>query len=244
VVLELNEVLCHTVPMSEAPAQFLRFPDSEFPPVISFTVPTLVSGTVVYCRPGLSVFLRFLSLFAHIHVWSTADRKVVAGLCSFLFSKSKTSPQVVLASNQCDFVLVKDYKKAMHPGTKDPILLKYPRRRLYPRKDANFNECNLLIVDSNPKSCLVVPTENTIFPDPWIHSQRDAPKPEDTYLCKTIGELILAVHLNGPENFHEIMRCRRPSQNDLSKDSDFYKYLSRQLQSSLNQDLINGIKLP
>ena len=124
VVLELNGVLCHIVPMSEAPAEFLQFPDSKFPPVLSPTVPTIVAGTFVYYRPRVTGFLWFLSFFAHIHVWSTADPKIVVSKCSFLFTKTNVAPQVVLASNQYDNVLLKNYKKAMYPGTTHPIFLK------------------------------------------------------------------------------------------------------------------------
>lgn len=61
---------------------------------------------------------------------------------------------------------------------------------------------------------------------------------------KRIGEICLSVHLNGPENFQETMRCRRPTHNDLSKDTELYKVLSRNLPYLWNQDRITGKKLP
>jgi hypothetical protein len=240
VVLELNGVLCSIAPMSEAPAQCLHFPDPKFPPVLSATVPTIVAERVVYCRPQLVGFIKMLNLVSHIHVWSTLPAKVVHGLCSFLFSKSDVVPQVVLASHQCDNLLLKNYARAMYPGTTDPLLLKYPRRRLYSRRDVNINDNNLLMIDSNPATCFAVPANNTFFPNPWIHSNPDAALDSN----KVITEFCLAVHLNGAQKFHETMRCRRPSHNDLSKDSELYRILSRNLPYVWNQDLVTGKKLP
>lgn len=237
----MNGVLCSTAPMSQAPPQYLIFPDPIHPPVLSSTIPSVVSGTVVYCRPGLTPFLNVLNRFCHIHVWSTLPPKVVDGLCSFLFSRSDAVPQVVLASNSCDDLLLKNYTSAMYPGTTNPILLKYPRRRLYTRGDANFNADNLIMVDSNPATCMAIPPKNTIFPDPWIHSHPGPPSDCDP--LKLIQELCFAVHLRGPQNFSQVM-SRRPSQNDLSKDSELYGILSRNLPYVWNQLLVNGKTRP
>jgi len=242
VVLELNGLLCSIAPLSEAPAECLRFPDANFPPVFSATVPTIVAGIVVYCRPRLQMFLKFLSLFANIHVWSTLPAKVVHALCAFLFSKLDGVPQVVLASFQCDTLLLKNYARAMYPGTHDPLLLKYPRRRLFTRRDANINENNLLILDCNPATCFAVPTKNYFIPDRWSHSNPDTPV--DVKPLNGIGELCVAVHLNGPQNFSEVMRLRRPSHNDLSENSYLYQILSRNLPYVWNQDLVTGKKKP
>lgn len=232
-------MLCSTAPMSDAPAECLHFPDEQHPPVLSSTVPTIVAGNVVYCRPGIVGFLRLLDMFCHIHVWSTMDSGLVRGLCSFLFSGSNVAPQVVMASNQCDNLLLKNYARAMYPGTTKPILMKYPRRRLYTRTDSNFSERNVLFVDSKPETYLVVPPNNTLFPDPWNHSEPGSSEP-----LKQLGEICLAVHLNGPECFGQTMGCRRPTHNDLRRDSELYKLLNRNLLYVWNRDLYTGKKLP
>lgn len=232
-------MLCSTAPLSEAPAECLHFPDPIHKPVLSSTIPTVLADTVVYCRPGVIGFLRLLDIFCHIHVWSTLDAQVVRGLCSFLFSGSNVAPHVVMASDQCDNLLLKNYARAMYPGTTKPILLKYPRRRLYTRRDFDFSDQNLLLIDSKPETCIVAAPMNTLFPDPWKHSD-----PGDSEALKQIGEICLAVHLNGPESFRQTMRSRRPKHNDLPRDSELYKLMSRNIPYAWNQDLVTGKKLP
>jgi len=96
------------------------------------------------------------------------------------------------------------------------------------------------MIDSNPAACFAIPSQNTFFPDPWVRPHVEAAIESN----KVIGEFCLALHLNGADKFHETMRCRRPSHNDLSKDSDLHQILSRNLPYVWNQDLVTGKKLP
>lgn len=123
----------------------------------------------------------------------------------------------------------------------NPILFKCLWCHLYTRRDANFNDHNLLIVENKPETCIVIATKNTFFPDPRDHSYSEALESES---LKNIGEICLAVHLNGLDNFPETMRYRRPVYKNPSKDSELYKILSRNLPCVWNRDLVTEKKLP
>ncbi|KAG0594754.1 hypothetical protein M758_UG106300, partial [Ceratodon purpureus] len=155
VVLDLNGILCSSTP---------NWPGKSFVShdlsIHSTSKPAVVGPKLVCVRPNCADFLRRLSTFATITVWSSIKTSTTKMICDYLFGPIRpVYPLKILGQEDCqrvpmgvDFRGRPVYMK--EPGTQKDIFLKPMSDGLFRKFGGLYSEANTIFIDDSPiKHC-------------------------------------------------------------------------------------------
>lgn len=192
VVIDLNGILCSTVPTWKAKGR--RNPDKH---VHSATLPFEVGKKLVWVRPGCADFLSRLSTFATITVWSSMMKDTTQLICDYLFGPiHPVRPIRILGQEDCDRVPLREegtrviYMKEV--GTQKDIFLKTLSSHLFDRYDGMYTRENTLIIDDSPIKHMLNLKENVLLLPSW--SLERATTEGDLFLKETLFSYLLGLH--------------------------------------------------
>jgi hypothetical protein len=106
VILDLNGILCSCVQkntMTQRGSQQKLFYGEGF--VHSATIPTCVGPKAIYVRPSIATFVRRVSGFADITVWSSMMKSTTSQVVDYLFHRN-VKPVAVYGQESCDTIQV------------------------------------------------------------------------------------------------------------------------------------------
>ena len=190
----------------------------------SATLPTIVGPKAVYVRPNCTQFLRAVSEFADITVWSSMRKRTVEELCTYLFSNVRP-PVNILGQESCDRILLCDDTGCIRakklPGTSKDIFLKPLSKRLFAHFSGRYRSENTIIIDDSPVKHVVNSKANVVIPQPWTHSRGGH---EDSYLSCELLPWLQNLHRSqelGIEMFRSRSDHGRPMLCEDPADSTF-----------------------
>jgi hypothetical protein len=104
VILDLNGVLCSCVQKStvtrRGPQQKLYYVEGF---LHSATIPTCVGPKAIYICPGLAKFIRRVTRFANITVWSSMMQSTTGEVVKYLFHNN-VQPMIVYGQESCNTI--------------------------------------------------------------------------------------------------------------------------------------------
>lgn len=178
----------------------------------SATLPAIVGPKGVFVRPGANSFLRNVSMFSDITVWSSMRVDTVRELCSYLF-KDVRPPVNILGQESCDRIMLRNDNGALRamkvPGTSKDVFLKSLSKTLYPHFSGRYTPQNTIFIDDSPVKHVMNSAVNVVLLDPWLYSGNGC---LDSFLMDKLGPWLHGLH-KGRQLGLEV--CR--SQSDLGR---------------------------
>lgn len=193
VIVDLNGILCSSTPKWAG-----RGSCNHDLNLHSASKPTVVGPKLVWVTPDCAEFLRRLSLFATITVWSSMQTSTAALICDYLFGPIRPiSPLRILGQEDCQRVpLGVDLRGRpmfmKEPGTQKDIFLKPMSDRLFSNFDGLYANANTLFVDDSPIKHCQNDRENVLLLTTW--SSKDANAGGDRILLSKLLPYIIDLH--------------------------------------------------
>ena len=231
VVLDLNGVLCSCEPSWAAKG--CRNTDFS---VHSSTLGTVVSTKIVKVRPGCAEFLRELSTFANVTIWSSMMRNTTARICDYLFHTCPIKPLRILGQEDCDRIVDRVsghrtyYKK--EEGTQKDIFLKTLSKHLFNNHNGLYTASNTVIVDDSPIKNMLNSSENVLLVHSWPAGVEDAEK--DSTLLEIVLPYFREMSRSNSnlKEFRDSHGLGRPMLYEDRKTYTLYKALCSAIESS------------
>jgi hypothetical protein len=175
----------------------------------SSTVPAAIGPKAVFVRPECVRFLRELSAFANVSVWSSMLRSTTEQICRYLF-RDLPPPVHILGQEQCDRVKVLKNRKITYlkvKGTKKDLFLKTLKRHLFRKFDGRYTEQNTIIVDDSPVKHILNEPQNVVLLDTWTYES--VPNRSDLFLVESLLPYLYRLHSSQPSGFHSFRMVDR-----------------------------------
>jgi hypothetical protein len=118
--------------------------------VHSATVPTCVGTKAIYIRLGLADFVRRVSEFADITIWSSMMHSTTKQVVDYLFHNN-VPPVVVYGQESCDTIKVEEGKDLKYPKSDKSIFLKTLSARLFLGDASRYKKSNTVLIDDSPE---------------------------------------------------------------------------------------------
>ena len=183
VVLDLNGILCVCEEYRFLPK--IQLWNLESNPHSS-SVPTKIDPKAVYVRPLYSAFLRAVSDFADITIWSSMRKPTTWQICEYLF-RGLQMPLYILGQDSCDRIYIMGRNNKVTTmkvkGTHKDIFLKTLSKGLFTKFNGKFRKNNTKIIDNSPVKHILNDSENVLFLVLWLH---DGAGQNDTFLTNTL----------------------------------------------------------
>ena len=190
-MLDLNGVLC-VCEERRFMSQGQRF--SRSPTHHSATLPTIVGPKGVFVRPDANVFLRNVSRFTDITVWSSMRADTVQQLCTFLF-RDVRPPVNILAQENCDRIMLRSQSGSLRSlkvqGTSKDVLLKTLSKTLYPHFSGRYTPENTIVIDDSPEKHILNSDANVVLAESWSHRGDGR---HDSFLMDELGPWLHRLH--------------------------------------------------
>ena len=181
VVLDLNGILCVCEEYRFLPK--IQLWNSESNPHSS--IPAKIGPKAVYVCPSCSAFLRAMSDFADISIWSSMCEPTTRQICEYLF-RGLQMPLHILGQDSCDQIFIMGRNNRVTTmkvkGTHKDIFLKTLSKDLFTKFNGKFRMNNTIIIDNSPLKHILNNSENVLFPVWWSH---DGAGQNDTFLIDT-----------------------------------------------------------
>jgi hypothetical protein len=192
VILDLNGVLCSCVQKSTVTrrdSQQKLFYGEGF--VYSATIPTCVGPKAIYVRPGVAAFVRRVSGFVDITVWSSMMQSTASQVVDYLFHRN-IKPVAVYGQESCDTIQVNNGEELKYRKSDKNIFLKTMSSYLFLREAFRYKENNTILIDDSPEKSILNYTGNAIFLKSWKHTVRNCLS--DSYLCTELAPWLERLH--------------------------------------------------
>lgn len=191
IVFDLNGILCACEEFRLRPSN-LRYKSDDASH--SSTVPAQVGPKLVWVRPGCKSFLRGVSKFATISVWSSMKVTTTRSIATFLF-KGVTPPKVIRGQEHCAKIVtsIENRKKSFLKvkGTEKEVFLKTLSHGLFPVDRECFTNYNTIVVDDSAYKHVLNNPENVLLTETWSY-EGDGPK--DTFLLDILLPWLQRLH--------------------------------------------------
>lgn len=193
VVLDLNGILCSSTP---------NWPGKSFVShdlsIHSASKPAVVGPKLVCVRPNCADFLRRLSAFATITVWSSMKTSTTKMICDYLFGPIRpVYPLRILGQEDCqrvpmgvDFRGRPVYMK--EPGTQKDIFLKPMSDGLFRKFGGLYSEANTIFIDDSPIKHCQNNSYNVLLLSTWNNQNPDAA--DDRFLLSKLLPYLVDLH--------------------------------------------------
>ncbi|KAG0596240.1 hypothetical protein M758_UG236000 [Ceratodon purpureus] len=193
VVLDLNGILCSSTP---------NWPGKSFVShdlsIHSASKPAVVGPKLVCVRPNCADFLRRLSAFATITVWSSMKTSTTKMICDYLFGPIRPIyPLRILGQEDCqrvpmgvDFRGRPVYMK--EPGTQKDIFLKPMSDGLFRKFGGIYSEANTIFIDDSPIKHCQNNSYNVLLLSTWNNQNPDAA--DDRFLLSKLLPYLVDLH--------------------------------------------------
>ena len=221
VILDLNGVLCSCVQkntVTRRAAQQKPFYEKGF--VHSATVPTCVGPKAVYVRPGVAAFVKRVSGFADITIWSSMVQSTANEVVDYLFDKN-VKPVAVYGQESCDTIQVNNGEELKYPKSDKSIFLKTMRSRLFQGEASRYKENNTVLIDDSPEKSILNNTGNAVFLKSWKHTSRNSSS--DTYLWDEVAPWLERLHREGGGEVAKFVNRNRLGVNPLVPGDTLYE---------------------
>ncbi|KAG0597317.1 hypothetical protein M758_UG327900, partial [Ceratodon purpureus] len=193
VVLDLNGILCSSTP--NWPGQSFVSHDLS---IHSASKPAVVGPKPVCVRPNCADFLRRLSTFATITVWSSMKTSMTKMICDYLFGPIRpVYPLRILGQEDCqrvpmgvDFRGRPVYMK--EPGTQKDIFLKPMSDGLFRKFGGLYSEANTIFIDDNPIKHCQNNSYNVLLLSTWNNQKPNAA--DDRFLLSKLLPYLVDLH--------------------------------------------------
>jgi hypothetical protein len=163
VILDLNGILCSCVQkntVTRRGSQQKLFYGEGF--VHSATIPTCVGPKAIYVRPSIATFVRRVSGFADITVWSSMMKSTTSQVVDYLFHRN-VKPVAVYGQESCDTIQVNNGEELKYPKSDKNIFLKTMNSHLFLGDASRYKENNTILIDDSPEKSILNNTGNAIF---------------------------------------------------------------------------------
>ena len=136
----------------------------------SSSIPVKIGPKAVYVRPSCSTFLRAVSDFTDITIWSSMRESTTRQICKYLF-RGLQMPLHILRQDSCDQIYVMGRNNKVTTmkvkGTHKDIFLKTLSKGLFTKFNGKFKKKNTIIIDDSPVKHILNDSENILFPASW-----------------------------------------------------------------------------
>ena len=140
----------------------------------SLTIPTIVGSKGVYTYLGVQEFLRSISEFANIVIWSSMLDGTARHVCSWLFD-GLPPPGLVLGQKACGRILVALKLELTYlDNSKKKIFLKTLENVLFGKEDGKYMIDYIVLIDDSLEKSILNYTGNAIFLDSWNMDENDS----------------------------------------------------------------------
>ena len=150
VILDLNGVLCSCVQKSTVTGrgslQKLFYKEGF---IHSVMIPTYIGPKAIYVCPGVAAFVRRVSKFADITVWSSMMQFTTSQVVDYLFHRN-VKPMAVYGQESCDTIQVNNGVELKYPKSDKSIFLKTMSSHLFLRDASKYKENNTILIDDSP----------------------------------------------------------------------------------------------
>ena len=191
IVFDLNGILCACEEFRLKPSN-LRYKSDDAPH--SSTIPAQVGPKLVWVRPGCKAFLRGLSKFATISVWSSMKVTTTRSIAAFLF-KAITPPKVIRGQEHCAKIVtsIENRRKSFLKvkGTEKDVFLKTLAHGLFPVDPECFTNNNTIVVDDSAYKHVLNNPENVLLSETWSYK---GDGPNDTFLLGILLPWLQRLH--------------------------------------------------
>ena len=152
-----------------------------------------IGPKAVYVRPLCSTFLRAVSDFADITIWSSMRKLTTRQICEYLFRKLYM-PLHILGQDSCDRIYIMGRNNRVTNmkvnGTyKD--FLKTVSKSLFMKFNGKFRKNNKIIINNSPVKHILNKSQNVLFPVLWLH---DGAGQNDIFLINTLLPWLRQLH--------------------------------------------------
>ena len=179
VILDLNGILCVCEEYRFLPKIQAWNPKSN---PHSSSVPAKIVPKAVYVRPSCSTFLRAVSDFADITIWSSMREPTTRQICEYLF-KGLRMPLHILGQDSCDQIYVMGRNNRVTTmkvkGTHKDIFLKTLSKGQFAKFNGKLRKKNTIIIDDSLVKHILNDLENVLFLVSWLS---DGAGQNDTFL--------------------------------------------------------------
>jgi hypothetical protein len=195
VILDLNGVLCSCVQKNtvtrRGPQQKLYYVEGF---LHSATIPTCVGPKAIYVRPGVANFIRRVTGFADITVWSSMMQSTATEVVKYLFHNN-VQPVAVYGQESCDTIQVNEGEELKYPKSYKSIFLKTMSTHLFLGEASRYKKMNTILIDDSPEKSILNDTGNAIFLKSWKHTVRNSAS--DGFLTTDLGPWLERLHKEG-----------------------------------------------
>jgi len=231
VILDLNGVLCSCVQkgtVTRRGSQQKAHYATGF--VHSATVPTCVGPKAIYVRPNVAAFVRRVSEFADITIWSSMMQSTAVEVVDYLFHKN-VKPVAVFGQESCDTVQVNNGEELKYPRSDKSIFLKTMRSHLFLGEASRYTENNTVLIDDSPEKSILNNTGNAIFLKSWKHTTKNCSS--DDYLWAEVAPWLERLHREGGGQVAQFVNRNRLGVNPLVPGDALYELVMNTLKRSL-----------
>ena len=191
VVLDLNGILCVCEEYRFLPK--IQAWNLESNPHSS-SIPAKIGPKAVYVRPSCSTFLRAVSDFADITIWSSMREPTTRQICEYLL-RGLRMPLHILGQDRCDRIYVMGRNNRITTmkvkGTHKDIFLKTLSKGMFTKFNGKFRKKNTIIIDDSPMKHILNNSENVLFPVSWSF---DGAGQNDTFLMDKLLPWLRQLH--------------------------------------------------
>jgi hypothetical protein len=195
VILDLNGVLCSCVQKNTVtrrdPQQKPYYAEGF---LHSATIPTCVGPKAVYVRPGVANFIRRMTGFADITVWSSMMQSTTGEVVKYLFHNN-IQPVAVYGQESCDTIQVNEGEELKYSKSDKSIFLKTMSTHLFLREASRYKKKNTILRDDSPEKSILNDTRNAVFLKSWKHTMRNSAS--DGFLTTDLGPWLERLHKEG-----------------------------------------------
>ena len=230
VILDLNGVLCSCVQkntVTRRTSQQKPFYAEGF--VHSATVPTCVGPKAIYVRPGVAAFVRRVSEFADITIWSSMMQSTAVEVVDYLFHRN-VKPVAIYGQESCDTIQVNNGEELKYPKSDKSIFLKTMRSHLFLGETSRYKENNTILIDDSPEKSILNNTGNAVFLKSWKHTVRNCSS--DNYLWEEVAPWLERLHTEGRGEVPQFVNRNRLGVNHLVPGDTLYELVMNGLKNN------------
>jgi hypothetical protein len=160
----------------------------------SATIPTCVGPKAVYEHPSLAKFIRRVTGFADITVWSFIMQSITSEVVKYLFHNN-VKPVAVYGQESCDTIQVNGGEELKYPKSDKSIFLKTVSVQLFLGDASKYKENNTILINDSPEKSILNDIWNAVFLKSWKHNIRNSAS--DAYLTAELGPWLERLYKEG-----------------------------------------------
>ena len=191
----------------------------------SSTMPAHIDSKLVWTRPGYNLFLKVLSKFATISIWSSVKVASTRTIAHYLF-RNVTPPRTVHSQEHCKrivtFVVNRVPKYLKVEGTEKDVFLKTLSVGLFPMYRHVFTIENTIVVDDSAYKHVLNNPNNVLLADTWSPKGEGA---SDSFLLDVLLPWLRQLHNSVKLGLHTFRLQNQLGHRLLCASDDSVEYI-------------------